>query len=147
MSELVYRKGDLFGHTGLDAWAHGCNTKGKMGAGIAKGFKQRFPEMYVQYVAQCAAGLAQPGRLFLYKSQAPAYVFNLYTQELPGANAHYEYVRRAVDAMSAAGNRLAIRTIGIPKIGCGIGGLEWPQIEQYLYQSWFRGKFVVMQLP
>jgi O-acetyl-ADP-ribose deacetylase (regulator of RNase III) len=143
MTDIEY----LFEQIDLHAWAHGCNTQGRMGAGIAKQFKQAFPEMYVQYQAQCQAGLANTGGLFLYVSHSPFYVFNLYTQELPGANAHYEYVRRAVDAMSAAGNRLAIRTIGLPEIGCGIGGLEWPEVEKILQASRFQGKFVVVRLP
>jgi O-acetyl-ADP-ribose deacetylase (regulator of RNase III) len=40
-------RGDLFDNAHhVQAFAHGCNCQGSMGAGIAKTFRSRYPEMY-----------------------------------------------------------------------------------------------------
>src|SRR5262249_14757624 len=76
--------GDLFANAyKVQAFAHGCNCQGSMGAGIAKGFRQRYPRMYEEYHARCKA---QPRRFnlgdaWLWKDEKRPCVFNLGTQE------------------------------------------------------------------
>ena len=49
-----YIAGDLFANrVGAQALAHGCNCPGSMGAGIAVGFRDRYPEMYAEYRRRC----------------------------------------------------------------------------------------------
>ena len=140
MRSIEYREGDLFEQTDLDALAHGCNTQGLMGAGIARTFRAEYPEMFQQYVVQCGAKRAKPGGLFLWKDPwastklrgAPKYVFNLFTQEKPGRNAKLEYLYPAFSDMYQAASWLGVKSIGLPEIGCGIGGLEWDDVEGIL---------------
>ena len=55
-SDLVIVAGDLFANVhDVQAFAHGCNCQGSMGAGIAVTFRTRYPEMYEQYRALCKA--------------------------------------------------------------------------------------------
>jgi O-acetyl-ADP-ribose deacetylase (regulator of RNase III) len=37
------------------AFAHGCNCQGSMGAGIAKTFKARYCDMFEEYRKRCKA--------------------------------------------------------------------------------------------
>jgi O-acetyl-ADP-ribose deacetylase (regulator of RNase III) len=51
-----YVSGDLFvNRYNAQALAHGCNCQGAMGAGIAKGFRELYPDMYEEYHQQCKA--------------------------------------------------------------------------------------------
>jgi O-acetyl-ADP-ribose deacetylase (regulator of RNase III) len=48
--------GDLFANAyKAQAFAQGCNCQGSMGAGIAKGFRERYPKMYAEYRSRCKA--------------------------------------------------------------------------------------------
>ena len=53
---MVFVSGDLFDNAhGVRAFAHGCNCQGSMGAGVAKTFRARYPEMYEEYRRRCKA--------------------------------------------------------------------------------------------
>src|SRR5262249_34840272 len=53
---IEYVSGDLFDNAhDAQAFAHGCNCQGSMGAGIAKTFRSRYPEMYEEYRRRCKA--------------------------------------------------------------------------------------------
>jgi O-acetyl-ADP-ribose deacetylase (regulator of RNase III) len=48
---IKYVTGDLFvNRHQAEALAHGCNCQGAMGAGIAVGFRERYPRMYEEYL-------------------------------------------------------------------------------------------------
>lgn len=125
---IKHRSGDLFASQDLDALAHGCNCAGTMGRGIAVEFKRRWPEMYSEYRARCLDGRFTPGDLFVWDEPGLT-VYNLGTQphwrspaELPAIDSA---VRKMIDHAVANG----IRTIGMPRIGAGLGRLSWPQVE------------------
>ena len=96
---VEFISGDLFANSlNVQAFAHGCNCQGSMGAGIAKGFRQRYAEMYEQYRARCKANPRQfnLGDVWLWKEQGKPYVFNLGTQErFWHARASYEAIEPA----------------------------------------------------
>lgn len=138
---LSYVKGDLF-ESGQPAIAHGVNCRGVMGSGIAVGFRSRYPEMYELYKSLCKDGTLQLGGVFGWQKEracdeAPAWVglgvgpiiYNLATQCDPGPNAKYSGVMIAMDAMLGELSRLGIPSVGIPLIGCGIGGLDLDHVK------------------
>lgn len=130
--DIEYRDGDLF-TSGLPALAHGCNTKGKMGSGIAVQFRQLYPLMYEEYAQMCKDGDLGLGDVFIWK--ANPVIFNLMTQENPGPNASVEAINRCVTTMLMDGMRLGITEIGMPRIGAGIGGLKWSQVEEQILMA------------
>jgi len=78
--------GDLFvNRFGAQALAQGVNCRGSMGAGIAVGFRERYPEMYAEYRRRCKAQPRElnPGDVFFWRPAdgAQPSVFNLATQE------------------------------------------------------------------
>src|SRR5687768_2065687 len=76
---IQYVSGDLFENAHhAQAFAHGCNCQGSMGAGIATGFRDRYPEMYAQYRAMCKAEPRQfnLGDVFLWQEESKPAVFN-----------------------------------------------------------------------
>lgn len=120
---ITCRTGDLFA-SGLPAIAHGVNCRGVMGAGIAASFRQRWPDMYEAYRQYCGAGLLHPGDVFSWGPPGSV-IFNLATQAEPGPDAKPWMITAAVGKMiQVACYDYGLAEIGLPMIGCGIGGLH-----------------------
>jgi O-acetyl-ADP-ribose deacetylase (regulator of RNase III) len=124
--------GDLFANAyKAQALAHGCNCQGSMGAGVAKGFRRRYPKMYEEYHARCKA---EPRRFnlgdaWLWKDARRPWVFNLGTQEgYWRARASYEAVAEALQRMRERANAEGVERIAMPRIGVGYGGLSWKKV-------------------
>jgi O-acetyl-ADP-ribose deacetylase (regulator of RNase III) len=123
-------KGDLFNYTrdsaDVDAWGHGVNLKGVMGAGIALGFKERFPEMFALYKKACDQKTYAMGDVFPYQcfnEQPVKIVFNIFTQ-IDFGEAWPGSVYFGVKRMMMIADRWGIKRIAIPMIGAGLGGLS-----------------------
>lgn len=136
---MIHKNGSLF-DSDAGYFAHGVNTKGVMGAGIAALFRAHFPGMYQKYHADCISGLVKPGN---YSVDRETYrgrevmVVNLASQDNPGPDASYEWLAEAVlpfahRAMAKENVAMHGDVVAIPEIGCGIGGLEWPVVEELL---------------
>ena len=132
---IVEISGDLFDQN-VQAIAHGVNCIGVMGAGIAIQFRKLSEDMYQQYRLKCERRELFPGEFFRYDIDggfgwgAPLTVYNLATQQRPGANAKYEYIEQSIDKMFKNADYHNIKSIGLPQIGCGIGGLWWPNVRK-----------------
>jgi len=137
--------GDLF-TSGLPALSHGCNCRGVMGGGIAADFRRRWPRMYREYRLRCEQGLFVPGSVMMWST--PVTVFNLGTQLDPGPDASLTAIGKSVARMTAVASLLDIPVIGMPRIGCGIGGLDWDDVYRKIAASCFpRVDLVVYSLP
>lgn len=128
--------GDLFANAvGAQALAHGCNCQGSMGAGIATGFRQRYPEMYEEYRRRCKAKPRQfnLGDAWLWKAAEQPWVFNLGTQErIWHARASYEAIEAALASMKQQASQENVHSVALPRIGTGYGGLSWRKVRGIL---------------
>lgn len=134
------RKGNLFDSTATYL-GHGVNTCGVMGAGIAKTFREYFPNNYSNYKAACESGRLQPGGFMVVPEKdwdcRLRLITNLASQEKPGADASYKWLFSCLWSWAEKAsepNRLRLYggIIAIPEIGCGIGGLEWPKVKRII---------------
>lgn len=129
---VEYVAGDLFvNRVGAEALGHGCNCAGSMGAGIAVGFKERYPAMYEEYRRRCKTDPPEfvMGDVFLWREAGKPAVFNLGTQPRPGRGATYPAVETALRAMREAADTAGIRSIAVPRIAAGYGGLSWKKVK------------------
>jgi O-acetyl-ADP-ribose deacetylase (regulator of RNase III) len=140
---IEYVSGDLFvNRFEVQAFAHGCNCQGSMGAGVAKGLKEQYPEMYEEYRRRCKADPRQfnLGDCFLWKEEGKPWVFNLGTQEWYWrGRASYEAIEVALEEMKQQANEQEIHTIAIPRIGVGYGGLSWKKVRaiiERVFEDW-----------
>jgi O-acetyl-ADP-ribose deacetylase (regulator of RNase III) len=135
---IQFVAGDLFANRfGARALAHGCNCQGSMGAGIATGFRDRYPVMYAEYRRRCKAQPRQfnLGDAFLWKADDQPWVFNLATQEGTWrARASYPAIEAALASMRKQADREGIPSIAIPRIGAGYGGLSWQKVRALVEQ-------------
>lgn len=130
---LIEIQGDLFAVPDLDALAHGVNTIGVMGAGIAVRFAAYWPAMFRGYERACRTGELRPGGIFAW--QIPSehlHIYNLATQPRPGRCARVAHVASAVSRMVAHARAAGVRRIGLPRIGCGYGGLDYRDVRPVL---------------
>lgn len=135
-------QGDVF-ESGAPVIAHGCNTVGVMGAGIAKEMRKRYPVMHERYQSMCDNQTFTTGGVFLYSvPEEPLHIANLATQKYPGRNAKLEYI---IDSMSKLVELCEMYTpeispIAMPRIGAGIGGLDWDDVVVALDENFGKSK-------
>jgi O-acetyl-ADP-ribose deacetylase (regulator of RNase III) len=140
---IQYVTGDLFlNRHNAQALAHGCNCKGAMGAGVARGFRERYPDMYEEYRLRCRAEPPQfnLGDSFFWKASNKPWVFNLATQEdYRHCRASCGAIEKALREMKRQADEEGIGSIAMPRIGAGYGGLSWenvrPVIEK-VFDNW-----------
>jgi O-acetyl-ADP-ribose deacetylase (regulator of RNase III) len=148
---IEFVAGDLFENAhSAQAFAHGCNCEGSMGAGIAIGFRDRYPDMYEEYRRRCKA---EPrrfnlGECWLWKTAHRPWVFNLGTQEKYWrARASYEAIETALKRMRRSAGRHGVSRIALPRIGTGYGGLSWKKVRaiiERVFAGW-RGTLYVYE--
>jgi O-acetyl-ADP-ribose deacetylase (regulator of RNase III) len=129
---IEFITGDLFANRShARALAHGCNCRGSMGAGVATGFRDRYPEMYAEYRRKCKAKPREfnLGDAWLWQARDQPWVFNLGTQEgVWRARASYEAIETALRSMRQQADNEGITAIAVPRIGAGYGGLSWTKV-------------------
>ena len=132
---MIQRKGDVF-TTETVFIGHGVNLRGVMGRGIAKTIKEKFPETYDKYAEACEHKYITIGDAFI-TEEGDLRIVNMATQVHMGPDARYDAIfDSAMDAaaqvyeMAKEMDRNAV--LAIPRIGCGIGGLEWEKVQTLL---------------
>ena len=103
------------------------NTVGVMGAGLAKQFKQRYPEMYKSYRRFCLAGQFQIGMLQLYEAKDGKVVCNFPTKNHWEEASKLEHIEAGLQKFVGTYQEKGIVSVAFPKLGCGLGGLDWDQ--------------------
>lgn len=124
----------------VEALVNTVNTTGVMGKGIALQFKQAFPAMFQQYARDCKAGEVQLGRMHVYEAGGlvggPRWIINFPTKDHWRSSSRLSDIEAGLDDLAATIQRLKIRSIAVPPLGCGNGGLNWadvrPRIEATL---------------
>jgi len=118
----------------FDVIIHGCNCFNTMGAGLAPQMAKAFGcdkffmegPKYKGDKSKLGTGDAEP--VFL-KEGKNFYVVNCYTQYEPGPNASYDALRSCLKLLNDA---FPGEHIGLPQIGCGIGGLDWNVVRELI---------------
>lgn len=114
--------------------AHGCNCQGVMGAGVALAIRMTWPKAYNLYTRLCQESkpedLLGVGQVVQVASQSNPnlYVANLFTQLSYGSDGKQYASSQAIrDSLHEAFEfaRQHELDIYMPKIGCGLGGLNW----------------------
>jgi len=127
----IFTKGNLFETEGLKAYAQGCNAAAVMDAGIAGVFKKKWPRMFEEYCVRCGDGRFHLGDVFVW-SEGDETVYNLCIQENWKTKAKVAALVRSLKKMVELAENTGIERIGLPRIGAGLGGLDWPRVKKVL---------------
>jgi len=114
-----------------DAIVNTVNCVGFMGKGIALQFKKAYPENCEAYRKACDRGEVQPGRMFIFDTGDmlhARYVVNFPTKRHWKGRSRYEDIEAGLLALIKEVKRLGIRSIAVPPLGCGLGGLDWRKV-------------------
>jgi O-acetyl-ADP-ribose deacetylase (regulator of RNase III) len=115
-----------------EALVNTVNTVGVMGKGIALQFKRAFPENFRQYERACEAGGLEVGRMFVHEAGGitlPHFIINFPTKRHWRSQSKYEFIEEGLKDLVAQVRRLKIRSLAVPPLGCGNGGLEWNRVK------------------
>ena len=123
-------KGNLL-ETDAEALVNTVNCEGYMGKGIALQFKKAFPENFEAYRQACRAGEVIPGRMFVYPTGSmvnPRYIINFPTKRHWREKSRMEDIEAGLKSLVEKIRRLEIKSIAVPPLGCGLGGLDWREV-------------------
>ena len=114
----------------VDALVNTVNTVGVMGKGIALLFKKRFPNNFDSYVRACTRNEVRVGRMFVTKNDEffPKWIINFPTKRHWRAKTQLQWVEDGLHDLARVIEVRAIKSIAIPALGCGEGGLDWEQV-------------------
>lgn len=134
---LYFKQGDLF-EQDVDAIVNTVNCVGIMGKGVALEFKRRWPDNYLAYKRVCAENELSPGKLFihqtrdLFSNDPLRYIINFPTKSHWRSKSKIEYIDLGLDALLRELDLLDIRSIAMPPLGCGNGGLSWSAVKSLI---------------
>lgn len=136
-SRITYIDGDIFSSSAT-CIINPVNTIGVMGAGLALEFKKRYPHMFQVYTKHCKSGALQVGRIMFYRAVGDDRIICLFpTKDDWRQPSKLDYIDRGLKAFCRHYQEWEIQSVAFPKLGCGLGGLDWehhvqPMMERHL---------------
>jgi len=134
---ITLTKGNML-KADAEALVNTVNCVGYMGKGIALQFKKAFPGNYDAYRKACDAKQVQPGQMFIFETGNmfnPRYIMNFPTKRHWRGKSRYEDIESGLKALREDVQRLGIRSVAMPPLGCGLGGLDWQRVRTMIEQS------------
>lgn len=143
---IVDQQGQDLLSSNADALVNPVNCKGAMGAGLALQFKRLYPENFHAYREVCQKDLLKPGGLFCYRLTTPKkLIINMATKDHWRDNSKLEDVQQGLGNLLECSLEYSYRSVALPKVGCGLGGLCWPtQVEPLVRKLFQDSKLVVV---
>lgn len=127
---IRYTTGDIL-KAEAEALVNTVNCVGVMGRGVALQFKEAFPANYKAYAAACKREEVQPGRMFVFDTgelTPPRFVINFPTKRHWRGKSRIEDIQSGLAALVGEIRKRGIRSIAIPPLGSGLGGLDWADV-------------------
>jgi O-acetyl-ADP-ribose deacetylase (regulator of RNase III) len=134
---IEFTTGDIL-RADAEALVNTVNCVGIMGRGVALQFKNAFPDNFKAYAAACLREEVQPGKMFVFETGqlSPKYIINFPTKRHWKGKSRIEDIDSGLKALAEEICNRRIRSIAIPPLGSGLGGLDWanvrPRIEAAL---------------
>lgn len=114
-----------------EALVNTVNCVGVMGRGIALQFKKIYPENFKAYAVACKRKEVQPGKMLVFETGRminPRYLINFPTKRHWKGKSRIEDIDAGLVALVQEIRARNIKSIAIPPLGCGLGGLDWSEV-------------------
>lgn len=128
---ISYTQGNLL-DARVEALVNTVNTVGVMGKGIALMFKEQYGRNFDLYAAACKAKKVKVGQMFLTETgelDGPRWIINFPTKDHWKGNSRLEWVESGLEDLKRVLRERKIRSVAIPPLGAGNGGLDWPTVK------------------
>lgn len=124
---ITFTQGNILDST-ADCLVNTVNCEGYMGKGIAYQFKMRYPENNRGYVKACKSKALQIGELYSCAENGKI-IINFPTKDRWREPSKLEFIERGLVKLVQYIATLAVKSIAIPPLGCGNGGLAWTEVK------------------
>ena len=131
---MIVKIGDIF-DSECSTIVNTVNCVGVMGKGIALEFKKKYPEMYLDYVKKCNAGLVKTGEPYIYENDDGLKILNFPTKDHWRSPSRLSFVVEGLEWFVKNYEKYQIDSIAFPPLGCGNGGLTWDVVGPIMYQK------------
>ncbi len=135
---MIERKtGDILS-ADAEALVNTVNCVGVMGRGIALQFRKAFPRNYDAYKAVCDREKLRPGMVLaheLHQLHDPQFIINFPTKRHWKGKSRIEDIASGLEALVEEIRRRNIRSIAVPPLGCGLGGLDWAEVRPMIERA------------
>lgn len=125
--------------SGAEALVNTVNTVGVMGKGIALQFKEAFPCNNKAYIDTCKKKELAPGKLLAVWDEnlqlGRKLIINFPTKVHWRYPSKYEYIEKGLVALRVFLQKEKVKSIAIPPLGCGNGGLDWDKVKPMIEQA------------
>jgi O-acetyl-ADP-ribose deacetylase (regulator of RNase III) len=131
---ITFTSGDILA-ADVEALVNTVNCVGIMGRGVALQFKNAFPANFKAYEAACKRKEVQPGRMFVFETRTamnPHYIINFPTKRHWRGKSRIEDIETGLGALVQEIRARHIRSIAVPPLGSGLGGLNWSDVRAHI---------------
>lgn len=134
---IDYRTGDILKDES-EALVNTVNCVGVMGRGIALQFKDAYPENFKEYAAACEREDVKPGKMLVYETSeltGPRYIINFPTKRHWRGKSRIQDIESGLRGLIEVLREKRIRSIAIPPLGSGLGGLNWADVRPLIERA------------
>lgn len=132
---IKFTKGNIL-ESDAQALVNTVNVVGVMGKGIALQFKRTYPNNFKAYVSACKNNLIEIGKLFVFQDSNLAngdkIIINFPTKRHWAKPSEYSFIEAGLDDLIKVIEAHEIKSIAIPPLGAGNGGLNWIEVKRMI---------------
>lgn len=125
---FIYKTGNMF-NSDANYFVDPVNTVGTSGKGLALEVKKRYPKAERIYQAVCSSGEFTVGEILQVPTGDDKFILFFPTKKTLEDPSKYSYIESGLEALKYHCENMKNNSIvAIPKLGCGLGGLEWNKV-------------------
>ena len=128
-----------------DVIVNPVNCVGVMGRGLAKVMKSIYTWAFDDYIQKCKSNALRPGGIIVSThpqtliefEQPPPVIIHAATKDHWRSRTKIEWINPILEQLNEFMKNSPSKTIAIPKLGCGLGGLSWDSEVKQLFEQEF----------
>ena len=127
---IRYIRGDILYLTNMEAIVNPVNCVGVMGKGLAAQFKIKYPDNFTAYQIACKNKEVKLGKMFVTETNLdfPKYIVNFPTKLHWGEDSVLSDIESGLISLSQWVRDNGVKSIALPRLGCGLGNLNWEDV-------------------
>jgi O-acetyl-ADP-ribose deacetylase (regulator of RNase III) len=144
---IIHVMNDIFdGQPNKCIMVQQVNCQGKMGSGLAKAIRDKYPMVYEQYRAEYELEVLDLGYTSYIEVETDKYVANICGQKFYGYDGKrytdYEALRTGLEDVRMVAETLNLDVVIPYRIGCGLGGGDWDGVVLPMVEEIFKDELI-----
>lgn len=137
---ITYKAGNIFDQD-VEAIVNPVNCIGIAGAGLALKLKVKYPDNHHAYTEACKFNCIDIGKVFAYRLDSkynPKFIINFPTKNHWKYSSEMSHIKSGLQSLYPEIIKRKIKSIAIPMLGCGLGGLDWKMVKGLMESEYKR---------